>query len=443
MPESQPRHNPQADTAPGEQPHSIGRRAAIAGAMGLGLAAVTSVPAVAAVKRAAAVTAGPPPGSSWTLVPSLSDEFNEPELTQWETIPGYISNGLSISDPANATVANGNLALTAKVENSQGYGYTFGVVQSTFDVPGVNTYIEIRAKVLDSRADVLSAIWMQSFHVTSSDPSSEQNNPNPEIDILETDKFTEMDSYLHTWPTTSSTGNGLGYNYYKTGVADISTDYHLYGLERNNGRLRFYFDGQLTWDIVPSDLSLVNMSRHLILDLEAQLGQPNDAYLPASFLIDYVRTYYVVPDMPTANGKRGIVNRLSGLAMTAPASGSTTDPVTQETWTGSANQLWTVLRTDDMTYTLRNVATGAYLDLDGGYAQDGVAIVQGSPDTTASRQRWHILPTDSGYVKVLSKLSGLAAAVYQALDEPGTKLVEADYGSDLGDQWMLVPPGAA
>lgn len=248
-----------------------------------------------------------------------------------------------------------------------------------------------------------------------------------------------MDSFLHTWPTSPSTYPGE-FNYYQTGVADISTDYHTYGVERRDGRLRLYFDGQVTWDIVPGDSSLVNMSRHMILDLEAHLGQPNDANLPASFVVDYVRTYYAVPATQAPDGPHRFVNRNSGLTMTAPASGSVTEPVTQQTWTGSATQLWTVLRTDDMTYTVRNVATGAYLDLDGGYGQDGVAIVQGAPDTTASRQRWHVLPTDSGYVKVLSKLSGKAAAVEQGLKNPGTKLIESDYGSRGNDQWMLTPP---
>lgn len=406
---------------------AVGRRAVLAGAAGLGIGACVGIPEA---------IAAPPLRSRWAFVRSLSDDFTGTGIRKWQTIPGYVSDGLSMSNPANATVSNGKLALTAKKEEYQGYGYTFGVVQSRFDIPGVNTYVEVRAKALDSHANVLSAIWMQSFQVTPNDPSSQQNDPNPEIDILETDKFTEMDSYLHTWPTSSNTGLGWGFNYYKTGVADISADYHKYGVERHDGRLRLYFDGIVVWDIVPGDSSLVNMSRHMILDLEAHLGQPDDAYLPASFLIDYVHTYYALPARPTANGRHRIVNRNSGLSLTAPASSSSNSPVTQEKWTGSGTQLWMVQRTDDMTYTLRNMATGQYLDLDGGYGQDGVAIVQGTPDTTASRQRWHVLPTDSGYVKVLSKLSGNAAAVDQASTAQGAKLIQLDYGSDRNDQWI-------
>lgn len=424
-------HRSQLNMGPHNGP-AIGRRALLAGVTALGTGAILHSPTA---------SASPPSGSRWTQVQSLSDDFTRPDVTKWETIPGYVSDGLSISNPANALVSNGTLALAAKKENYQGYGYTFGVLQSTFDIPGVNTYTEVRAKVLDSRANVLSAIWMQSFQLSPSDPSAKQNDPNPEIDILETDKFTEMDSYLHTWPTASTTGLGWGYNYYQTGVADISADYHTYGVERRDGRLRLYFDGGVVWDITPGDASLVNMSRHLILDLEAHLGQPNDAYLPASFLIDYVHTYYAAPTNPTTNGRYRIVNRNSGLVLTASGSGSSTTPVTQDTWTGSALQLWTVRRADDMTYTLRNVASGKYLDLDRGYGQDGTAIVQGAANTTASRQRWHVLPTDTGHVKILSKLSGKAAATDQASTAPGIKIVESEYGFSRNDQWLMSPPG--
>ena len=77
---------------------------------------------------------------------------------------------------------------------------------------------------------------------------------------------------------------------FHTGV-DVSADYHVYGLERSNGKLRFYFDGKLAWEITPSDPSFVNMPRHVVLGLEGHLGDPVNRYLSQSFLVDYVRTY--------------------------------------------------------------------------------------------------------------------------------------------------------
>ncbi|WP_020579658.1 RICIN domain-containing protein [Actinopolymorpha alba] len=89
------------------------------------------------------------------------------------------------------------------------------------------------------------------------------------------------------------------------------------------------------------------------------------------------------------------------------------------------------------------MATSGYLDLNGRYAQSGVPIVQNTVTTNTGSQRWHVLPTDSGYVKLQSRLSGKAAAVSGALIDPGTPLVSADFGDALNDQWRLAPPGSA
>ena len=84
-------------------------------------------------------------------------------------------------------------------------------------------------------------------------------------------------------------------NEFDTGV-DVSADFHVYGLERSNGKLRFYFDGKLAWEVAPSDPSFVNMPRHVVLSLEGHLGDPVDRHLPQSFLVDYVRTYIPAAD---------------------------------------------------------------------------------------------------------------------------------------------------
>ena len=59
-------------------------------------------------------------------------------------------------------------------------------MESKFDVPGTASYVEVRAKALDKKPNVLSAIWMQSS------PLSFELNPNPEIDIMETFDYAKM-----------------------------------------------------------------------------------------------------------------------------------------------------------------------------------------------------------------------------------------------------------
>lgn len=263
--------------------HTRRRRALLTGAVALALTAATGATGVAAADP---VTSKLVPQRQ--LIGAASDEFGGSALdaARWKTGLWYAKSGVGAFDPANVSVADGNLVLTARKESRNGSPYTFGAVESRFDVPG-DSYVEVRAKVLDSRANVLSAIWLQSS------PLSTANNPNPEIDIHETFSYRRMVSTLHRWVWPYSDKSHLvdGDKRFDFGVTDTSTGYHVYGLERRNGRLRFYADGKLAWDVVPPDPAYVSMARHMVLSLEGHLGQPNDAYLPSAFLIDYVRTY--------------------------------------------------------------------------------------------------------------------------------------------------------
>ena len=222
---------------------------------------------------------------TWVLEAQSSDEFSGSELDtlKWNKGLWYSTSGQLAFKNSNITVADGNLLLTAKTESYNGKAYTIGAVESKFDIPGHNSYVEVRAKVLTSSANVLSAIWMQSS------PLSSSLDPNPEIDIMESFNFNQYSQALHLWHTTNGHTALGGYNW-NTGV-DISLDYHLYKLERINGKLKFYFDGVLTWETSPADQSFYDLGRHMVLSLEGHLGTPNAAQLPKSFLVDYVRTY--------------------------------------------------------------------------------------------------------------------------------------------------------
>ncbi|WP_433243376.1 glycoside hydrolase family 16 protein [Streptosporangium sp. CA-135522] len=260
------------------------RRALFTGAAALALTAAMS--ATSTADAAGPITSKPI--LQRTLVSAASDEFTGTGLdaAKWRTGLWYAKSGVGAFNPSNVSVADGNLLLTAKKESYNGSPYTFGAVESKFDVPG-DSYVEVRAKVLDSRANVLSAIWLQSS------PLSVEHNPNPEIDIHETFSYSRIVSTLHrwVWPYSAENHHVDGDKRFDFGVADTSTGYHVYGLERRNGRLRFFADGKLAWDVVPPDPAYVDMARHMVLSLEGHLGQPNDAYLPSAFLIDYVRTY--------------------------------------------------------------------------------------------------------------------------------------------------------
>jgi beta-glucanase (GH16 family) len=274
----------------GRDPRSLGRDEEAAAALG-----ITPDQALA-LQRIAFESVG-----NWQRVAAASDEFEGSALDpgKWKRGLWYETSGVLAFKPENVSVSGGHLALTARKERFNDQDYTIGAVESLFDVPGATSYVEVRAKALPRDANVLSAVWLQSSPLTLA------NNPNPEIDVQETFDYRALASTLHTWairPDHPSPGAPDEYVHTQTprhefpvGV-DVGEDFHVYGLERSNGKLRFYFDGKPAWEVAPTEPSFVDMPRHVVLSLEGHLGDPADGSLPQSFLVDYVRTYVPAAD---------------------------------------------------------------------------------------------------------------------------------------------------
>src|SRR5262245_167365 len=113
--------------------------------------------------------AGATPVGNWERVVAASDEFDGVALApgRWRKGLWYDTSGVLAFKPENVSVSGGNLVLAARKEAFNGKSYTSGAVESLFDVPGENSYLEVRAKALHRNANVLSAIWMQSSPLTT------------------------------------------------------------------------------------------------------------------------------------------------------------------------------------------------------------------------------------------------------------------------------------
>lgn len=379
------------------------------------------------------------PAGNWTLLQDSSDEFNGTSLdsNKWTKGIWYdTTTDLAFKDD-NIHVENGNLVLSAKKENFNGKLYTAAAVESKFDVPGTASYVEVRAKVLDSRANVLSAIWLQSS------PLSKSLNPNPEIDIMETFNYSQMTSTLHTWLQEPSIHLQRGKNAWSTGLNDISQDYHVYGLERKDGRMRFYFDGQLAWEKYSSVDSFVELSRHMVLSLEGHLGKPNENYLPSTYLIDYVRTYYASDFAGIPNdGVYKIVNRHSGQVLTVPNNSlNDTTQLVQDHDQHKESQKWLISKSASNLFTFQNMNSNKVIDLkaDTGVTSNGNAITQYAFHGD-SNQKWYIVPTDNGYFKILSALSGKSLVVKNASYNANVPIIQWIFedNSDTNDEWSFV-----
>lgn len=383
--------------------------------------------------------AAPPESGNWTLLSAASDEFDGTCLDEQKWTNGIwydVTTDLAFH-PDNVSVRDGNLVLAAKKEAYNGKNYTAAAVESKFEVPGTASYVEVRAKALDKKANVLSAIWMQSS------PLNYALNPNPEIDIMETFDYTKMTSTLHTWHQNPSIHLQRGTKGWKTGLEDISADYHTYALERRNGKLRFYFDGQLTWEKTSIEDSFVELSRHMVLSLEGHLGTPAEEYLPGEFLVDYVRTYYDsdFAGVP-ADGNYQIVNRQSKKALDIPdaQAGGSAQLVQKDTASAGS---WTLWKQADDTWTMTNAANGNCVDLtaDTGVTSNGAAVVQYGYHGGVN-QKWYLVPTDGGAFKIISALSGKALCVKDASLEENAPIIQWTCGNDnedTNDEWMFVP----
>lgn len=336
--------------------------------------------------------------TDWTLL-SVGDEFTDPARSsaQWHRGLWYPHSGSGIFRDTNVSFSGGQLHLAARTERVDGFSYTFGAVESVFDLPGLCTYVEVRAKALPSAARVLSAIWMQSSALDGGPSLLTGAEPNPELDIEETFDYMKMNIATHVWPDNmEATHRSFGGHAYPVG-GDISRDYHTYGVERRDDRLRFYFDRHLAWETKPGDPSLWRMSRHVVLSLEGHLGTPVASQLPASFDIDYVRAWYA-PNPVLEPGDYRLTS--ADGRFLAPHDGI---PTLQ-----TQPQTWRVVRHSDCTYSL-STPDGAILGLDTEAGKHELVVGAGRQTTSnaaGSLNRWHLLADGAGRT-LHSKFTGL------------------------------------
>ena len=250
------------------------------------------------------------PAPEWTLVEEKSDEFDSWNPDKWGTDIWVTSKVFDFKDE-NVSVSDGCLRLAVRKEESGKMHYTAGRVKSKFSIGG-NSALEVRARLVKHAAHVSNAIWM-------GDAPTAWKNPNLEIDIVETMpddtwpdwKFSSGIIYwwlkaegvaIPEWVNFPSNQNWvqqqLALTYYRD-AGSLSNDFHTFRLERCDGHIRMYVDGDLYWDrdwkrAVEKQAWFrwaLEMERPVILSIESHSGNPVDEELPGEFLIDYVHFY--------------------------------------------------------------------------------------------------------------------------------------------------------
>jgi beta-glucanase (GH16 family) len=240
-----------------------------------------------------------PPGD-WDEVHRKGDEFDEGsgwDSERWN--PKHWTSGNALihidKEGRHATVQGGHLHIEVRKPSEAGKPWRTSVLRSRFKIGG-ESYLEVRARMVPHAARINSAIWVQQ-------PAGEHPNPNVEIDLQEyhldndTTGRQKIHSSLHLW-----LWDECGRPYkdllddrgqtYDTGV-DLDDDFHMYGLERHDGKVRLYFDGTVYRTL--SQGTLENHPEFLDQERPVIVGCNGLAQCfpraEADLVVDHVRTF--------------------------------------------------------------------------------------------------------------------------------------------------------
>lgn len=223
----------------------------------------------------------------WEPFPALTDEFDGDALDESKWFPNnptWLGRQPGYFNPRNVRLTGGMLHLDAKKETlpnlPDGYhSYTTAFVKGKTKVR--YGYFEIRARAMDSQAS--SAFWF--YEITPEIWS--------EIDVFEIGARPEpFNDYMntHLFHTLVETVHWHKSQIWKAPY-NLAKEFHVYGLEWDPDVLRFTVDGK-----VVREERNTHWHQPLALCFDSEtfpgwFGLPKDDALPATFSIDYIRTW--------------------------------------------------------------------------------------------------------------------------------------------------------
>ena len=270
---------------------------ALATAWGAGCRRSASAPADLPSEGATAISSTTEPASATPIAPHLPgnwvlrfhDEFDAPALANVWTPHQYWFDGPTVgegeeeSDPANVSVRNGSLVLTAKPDMRFGKPFTGALIQAggirgqsrpTFSF--LYGYAEARIRIPAGQG-LWPAFWLM--------PAS-YHDANGEIDIL--DNGTGNPNVLH--------GGALrhGGQDQHQHPRPLSPGFHVFAIDWQPDHLSWYLDGKL-WAQTTDPTLICPEPTYPIFDLAvggAWGGPPNSSTpFPAAMEVDWIRIW--------------------------------------------------------------------------------------------------------------------------------------------------------
>jgi beta-glucanase (GH16 family) len=223
----------------------------------------------------------------WETLPALTDEFEGGRLDEakwFPNNPSWLGRQPGYFNPKNVRVTDGMLHLDAKKESLPDLPAGYHTFTTAF-VKGKTKvrygYFEIRARAMDSQAS--SAFWF--YDITPEIWS--------EIDVFEIGARSQSTNYYmntHLFHTLVETVHWHKSRIWKAPY-HLAREFHVYGLEWDPEILRFTVDGA-----VVREEPNTHWHQPLALCFDSEtfagwFGLPKDDALPATFSIDYIRTW--------------------------------------------------------------------------------------------------------------------------------------------------------
>ncbi|MBT8131293.1 MAG: glycoside hydrolase family 16 protein [Gammaproteobacteria bacterium] len=215
-------------------------------------------------------------------------------------IPGWGNNELQYYRPENATVANGELTITAKQEFFGGRSYTSARLRTLGRGDWQYGRMEMRAKLPEGQG-LWPAFWMLSSTNLYGGWAA-----TGEIDIMESlgqqpERIYGTIHYGGEFPENTFSGAST---FLPAGSAD---EFHEYAIEWEEGEIRWYVDGQLystktNWYSTAAPYPApFDQPFHLLLNVAVGGNFPGNpdasTVFPQQLVVDYVRVYQLPEDV--------------------------------------------------------------------------------------------------------------------------------------------------
>jgi hypothetical protein len=142
-----------------------------------------------------------------------------------------------------------------------------------------------------------------------------------------------------------------------------------------------------------------------------------------------------IPDGNVSDGTYRFIVRLDGKAMETENTIEGTS-VIKSTYTGEANQQWSVTHLGGGQYSIKNVQSGRSLEVTNGSLDHG-AKFQLAASTDQDQQKFAFISTGDGYYRITPVISNKPADVTGLSTAEGVPIQQWRYTSNYNQQWRL------